>query len=150
MRKLRAFLGALLVLCAAGCSNYDSVHPDTKSNRKLFTSLTGVKADKSIREVYVYADEFPYIDADYCLAFKATPEAVARIVKKNRLEKKDREKDKFLWEPGFSPHPPRSWWNAEERNMSDLYHKDDEKHREFYSLWHDPKTGKCQCLVVYL
>ena len=150
MRKLRAFLGALLVLCAAGCSNYDSVHPDTKSNRKLFTSLTGVKADKSIREVYVYADEFPYIDADYCLAFKATPEAVARIVKKNRLEKKDREKDKFLWEPGFSPHPPRSWWNAEERNKSDLYHKDDEKHRAHYSLWHDRKTGKCQFLAVYL
>ena len=66
MRKLLAFLGAVLVLCAAGCSYYDPVHPDTKSNRKLFTSLTGVKADKSIREVYVYADEFPYLDAHYC------------------------------------------------------------------------------------
>ena len=150
MKKLLAFLGAVLILCAAGCSYYDPVHPDTKSNRKLFTSLTGVKADKSIRKVYVYADEFSGIDPFYCLAFEATPEAVARIVKKNRLEKKDREKDKFLWEPGFSPHPPRSWWNAEERNKSDLYHKDDEKHRAHYSLWHDRKTGKCQFLAVYL
>ena len=150
MKKLLAFLGAVLVLCAAGCSNYDSVHPDTKSNRKLFTSLTGVKADKSIRKVYVYADEFSGIDPYYCLAFEATPEAVARIVKKSQLGKKDREKDEGLWDPGFSPHPPRPWWNAEERNKSDLYCKDDEKHRAFYSLWHDPKTGKCQFLAVYL
>ena len=150
MRKLLAFLGAVLILCAAGCSYYDPVHPDTKSNRKLFTSLTGVKADKSIRKVYVYADEFSGIDPFYCLAFEATPEAVARIVKKKQLEKKDREKDELLWEPGFSPHPPRSWWNAEERNKSDLYHKDDEKHRAHYSLWHDRKTGKCQFLAVYL
>ena len=129
MKKLLAFLGVALMLFAAGCSYYDSVHPDTKKNRKLFSSLAGVKADKDIRKVYAYADYFPGIDPLFCLAFEATPEAVARIVKKNRLEKKDREKDKFLWEPGFSPHPPRSWWNAEERNMSDLYHKDDEKHR---------------------
>ncbi len=150
MKKLLAFLGAVLVLCATGCSYYDSVHPDTKSNRKLFTCLTGVKADKDIRKVYAYADYFPGIDPFYCLAFEATPEAVARIVKKNQLEKKDREKDELLWEPGFSPPSPCSWWNAEERNKSDLYHKKDEKHRAFYGLWHDPKTGKCQFLAVYL
>ena len=148
MKKLLAFLGVALMLFAAGC-DYDSTRPDTKKNRKMFENMTGIKADRNIRKVYAYADYFPGIDPLFCLAFEATPEAVARIVKKKQLEKKDREKDALLWEPGCSPHPSRSWWNAEERNKSDLYHKNDEKHREFYSLWHDPKTGKCQILAFY-
>ena len=147
MKKLLAFLGVALMLFAAGCG-YDSARPDTKSNRKLFTSLTGVKADKSIREVYVYADEFPYIDAHYCLAFKAKPEAVARIVKKKQLEKKDREKDGSLWDLGFSVLPSEPWWNAAERDKSTLYFRNDEKHEVCYYLWHDPKTNKCQFLAV--
>ena len=149
MRKLLAFLGVALMLLAAGCSYYDSVHPDTKKNRKLFTSLTGVKADKDIRKVYAYADEFSGFDPLYCLAFEATPEAVARIVKKKQLEKKDREKDDGLWVLGFSGLPSAPWWNAAERDKSTLYFRNDEKHEVCYYLWHDPKTGKCQFLIVY-
>ena len=148
MKKLLAFLGVALMLFAAGCSYYDSVHPDTKKNRKLFTSLTGVKADKSIRKVYVYADEFSGIDPFYCLAFEATPEAVARIVKKKQLEKKDREKDGSLWNLGFSVLPSEPWCNAEERDKSTLYYGYDKKHEVGYYLWHDPKTNKCQFLAV--
>ena len=103
MKRLLVFLGALLLL-AAGCSDYDTEHPDTKSNRKLFSNLTGVKADAGIREVYAYADELGF-DAHYCLAFKATPEAVERIVKKMKLMKKDRIKDKWEWDTDFFLSP---------------------------------------------
>ena len=147
MRKLWAFLGVALMLLAAGCG-YDSDRPDTKKNRRLFTSLTGVKADKDIRKVYAYADYFPGIDPLFCLAFEATPEAVARIVKKKQLEKKDREKDGGLWDLRFSVLPSEPWWNAEERDKSTLYYGYDKKHEVGYYLWHDPKTNKCQFLAV--
>ena len=146
MKRLLVFLGALLLL-AAGCSDYDTEHPDTKSNRKLFSNLTGVKADAGIREVYAYADELGF-DAHYCLAFKATPEAVERIVKKMKLVKKDRVKDWSLWSDGPT-HDWLPWWNIKERESSNLYHKEVEQ-KEVNFLWHDPKTGKCRLLVMGL
>ena len=148
MKKLLAFLGVALMLFASGC-DYDSTRPDTKKNRKMFENMTGIKADRNIRKVYAYADYFPGIDPLFCLAFEATPEAVARIVKKKQLEKKDREKDGSLWNLGFSVLPSEPWWNAAERDKSTLYFRDDEKHEVWYYLWHDPKTGKCQFLIVY-
>lgn len=145
MKKHLSFLFGLLLLCAAGCP--DSRKPDTRWNKKAFRNMTGLVPDSGIKGIRAYADEFSGIDPLYCMAFTATPEAVARIVDKRKMKKTVPSE----WHDNF--HVPSSikWWNAEERKISDYYVaevKRDGTTETMYYLWHDPKTGKCQFMMV--
>ena len=148
MKKYLSFLFGLLLLCAAGCTKYDSNTPDTKGNKKAFRNMTGFVPDSRIKGIRVYADEFSGIDPLYCMAFTATPGAVARIVGMREMKKTIPSE----WHDNF--HVPSSikWWNAEERKRSDYYVAKEMRDGTLdvvYYLWHDPKTGKCQFMVVY-
>ena len=145
MKKHLSFLFGLLLLCAAGCT--DSRTPDTRWNKKAFRNMTGLVPDSGIKGIRAYADEFSGIDPLYCMAFTATPEAVARIVDNRKMKKTVPSE----WHDNF--HVPSSikWWNAEERRISDYYVAEVKRNgvtEIMYYLWHDPKTGKCQFMMV--
>ena len=147
MKRHLCFLFALLLLCTAGCIKYDSNTPDTKGNKKAFRNMTGLVPDSGIKGILTYADEFSGIDPLYCMAFTATPEAVARIVAKRKMKKTDPSE----WHENFSVPQPLKWWNAEERKISDYYVAEVKRNGTtdvMYYLWHDPKTGKCQFMEV--
>ncbi|MBP5781757.1 MAG: hypothetical protein J6X34_11070 [Clostridia bacterium] len=146
MKKHLSFLFALLLLCAAGC--YDPDTPDTKWNKKAFRNMTGLVPDSGIKGIRAHEELFPPVDPIFCMTFTATPEAVARIVEKRKMKKTDPSE----WHENFSVPPSIKWWNAEERKISDFYvaeMKRDGVTETMYYLWHDPKTGKCQFMMVY-
>ena len=145
MKKYLSFLFGLLLLCAAGC--YDPDTPDTKWNKKAFRNMTGLVPDSGIKGIRAHEELFPPVDPTYCMAFTATPEAVARIVDKRKMKKTVPSE----WHDNF--HVPSSikWWNAEERRISDYYVAEVMRNGTteiMYYLWHDPKTGKCQFMMV--
>ena len=146
MKKHLSFLFGLLLLCAAGCP--DSRKPDTRWNKKAFRNMTGLVPDSGIKGIYAHEELFPPVDPTFCMAFTATPEAVARIVEKRKMKKTDPSE----WHENFSVPSSIKWWNAEERKISDYYVaevKRDGVTDVMYFLWHDPKTGKCQFMMVY-
>ena len=147
MKKYLSFLFGLLLLCAAGCIKYDSNVPDTKGNKKAFRNVTGIVPDSGIKGIYAHAEEFIGFDPLYCMAFTATPEAVVRIVDKRKMKKAIPSEchDNFYVPPSIK------WWNAEERKISDYYVAEVKRNGTteiMYYLWHDPKTGKCQFMMV--
>ena len=145
MKRHLCFLFALLLLCAAGCC--DPNKPDTKWNKKAFQSMTGLVPDSGIKGIYAHEEIFPPVDPIFCMAFTATPEAVARIVAKRKMKKTDPSE----WHENFSVPQPLKWWNAEERKISDYYVAEVKRNGTtdvMYYLWHDPKTGKCQFMEV--
>ena len=147
MKKYLSFLFGLLLLCATGCTRYDPNIPDTKGNKKAFRNMTGVVPGSDVKGIRAYADEFIGFDPFYCMAFTATPEVVARIVDKRKMKKTEPNK----WDENF--HVPSSikWWNAEERKISDYYVAEVKRNGTtdvMYFLWHDPKTGKCQFVLM--
>ena len=149
MKKMIYFLLPLLLACAAGCTDYDLDRPDTKANRKVFKNITGLAADSSVKGVFAYADEFPGIDPLYCVVFTTTPETVAKIVEKRRMQKTDPSAGSLI-----CASIPKSieWWKAEEREISDCYVAEVKRNGVTdikYYLWHDPQTGKCQFMMVY-
>jgi len=147
MKKHLSFLFALLLLCAAGCTKYDPNTPDTKGNKKAFKSMAGIVPASDIKGILAYADEFSGIDPLYCMVFTATPDAVARIVERRKMKKTDPAE----WHENFSVPPSIKWWNAEERKISDFYVAEVKRNGVtdiMYYLWHDPKTGKCQFMMV--
>ena len=146
MKKRLSFLFGLLLLCAAGC--YDPDTPDTKWNKKAFRNMTGLVPDSGIRGIRAHEELFPPVDPIFCMAFTATPEAVARIVAKRKMKKTEPSE---CHENFFVP-PSIKWWNAEERKISDYYVAEVKRNGVtdvMYFLWHDPKTGKCQFMMVY-
>ena len=148
MKSCLGFLLALLMLCLRSCSGYDPDHPDTKGNKDAFESMTELVPDSDIKGIYAFAEEFLGFDPLYCMAFTATPEAVARIVEKRKMKKMDAPP----LDEDFSVPQPLKWWNAEERKKSDYYVAREMRNGTTYAkyyLWHDPKTGKCQFMVVY-
>ena len=148
MKRHLCFLFALLLLCTAGCIKYDSKTPDTKGNKKAFRVMTGIVPDSGIKGILAHAEFFPPVDPLYCMAFTATPEAVARIVAKRKMKKTIPSE----WHDNFSVPPSIKWWNAEERKISDYYVAEVKRNGVtdvMYYLWHDPKTGKCQFMMVY-
>ena len=147
MKKYLNFLFGLLLLCAAGCIKYDSNVPDTKGNKKAFRNMTGIVPDSGIKGIHAHAEEFIGFDPLYCMAFTATPEAVVRIVDKRKMKKAIPSEchDNFYVPPSIK------WWNAEERKISDYYVAEVKRNGTteiMYYLWHDPKTGKCQFMMV--
>ena len=145
MKKHLSFLFGLLLLCAAGCYNPDT--PDTKWNKKAFRNMTGLVPDSGIKGIYAHEELFPPVDPTFRMAFTATPEAVARIVAKRKMKKTEPSE----WHENFSVPSSIKWWNAEERKISDYYVaevKRDGVTDTMYYLWHDPKTGKCQFMMV--
>ena len=146
MKKHLSFLFALLLICAAGC--YDPDTPDTKWNKKAFRNMTGLVPDSGVKGIRAHEELFPPVDPIFCMAFTATPEAVARIVEKRKMKKTELSE---CHENFFVP-PSIKWWNAEERKISDFYVAEVKRNGVtdiMYYLWHDPKTGKCQFMMVY-
>ena len=145
MKKHLSFLFGLLLLCSAGCT--DSRTPDTRWNKKAFRNMTGLVPDSGIKGIYAHEELFPPVDPIFCMAFTATPEAVARIVEKRKMKKTDPSE----WHEDFSVPSSIKWWNAEERKISDYYVAEVKRNGTteiMYYLWHDPKTGKCQFMMV--
>ena len=145
MKKHLSFLFGLLLLCAAGCT--DSRTPDTRWNKKAFRNMTGLVPDSGIKGIRAHEELFPPVDPIFCMAFTATPEAVARIVEKRKMKKTDPSE----WHEDFSVPSSIKWWNAEERKISDYYVAEVKRNGTteiMYYLWHDPKTGKCQFMMV--
>ena len=146
MKKYLSFLFGLLLLCTAGC--YDPDTPDTKWNKKAFRNMTGLVPDSGIKGIRAHEELFPPVDPTYCMAFTATPEAVARIVDKRKMKKTVPSE----WREDFRVPSSIKWWNAEERKISDYYVAEVMRNGTtdvMYFLWHDPKTGKCQFIMVY-
>ena len=141
MKILPIFMAAVL-LCAAGCSG-DPKHPDTRHNREMFEHLTRTKLSSGIKEIYGFSHDFD-IAPFYCLGFSATPEAVVRIVKNLGLKKQPESSSDTCIDRQMRNIP---WWDKEERGRSELYSVNDTKMEMVFSLWHDPKTGKCQFLA---
>ena len=141
--KIRVILLlAAVLLCAAGCSG-DPKHPDTRHNRNMFEQLTRTKLSPGVKEIYGFSHDFD-IDPFYCLGFRATPEAVARIVKKLDLQKQPESSAETCIDRQLINVP---WWDREERRRSELYSMNDKKMEMVFSLWYDPETGKCQFLA---
>ena len=144
MRRTLLLGLAFLLLGAAGCSDYDPQTPDTKANRRAFRMMTGVAPDADITGIYAYADEFSGMDPLYCMAFTATADAVARVVRSLDMV----PAESSFWHENFSVPSSVVWWDAEARQTSQLFVAENKAAKTRSYLWHHRQTGKCQFLMV--
>ncbi len=146
MRYISLFFSFFLLLFLIGCKDVSTEVADTKENQKCYSGFFPGTPGKDVTNIYVYADSFCR-DPVYALAFSAPPNIIDEIIAKYQLKERANTRYQKPFRASLNRFP---WWSADERKQSKAYYFMDDEKRVDYRLWYDPKTEKCQVLIVYM